>query len=139
MSSKDPWEVPQFPAWTKATTVFDFCQSVRMYVSNARIAYHLKINHLQAFDHKTSLANYYPFTLGNLRQLSNGHLSMQHLSWRHLSILAISQLSKLLPIHSWQSKRLLLYFLLLYVRMYVSQTTSKSTTYRPLSKPFVRG
>ena len=64
------------------------CQSVR----NARIAYHLKINHLQASDHKTSLPNYYPFTLGNLRQLSNGHLSMQHLSWRHLSILAIYQL-----------------------------------------------
>ena len=80
------------PAWAKATTVFDFCQNVRMYVRNARIAYHLKINHLQASDHKTSLANYYPLTLGNLRQLSNGHLSMQHLSWRPLSILAISQL-----------------------------------------------
>ena len=43
-------------------------------------------------DFETSLANYFPFTLGNLRQLSNGHLSMQHLSWRHLSISAISQL-----------------------------------------------
>ena len=64
------------------------CQNVR----NARIAYHLKTNHLKASDHKTSLANYYPLTLGNLRQLSNGHLSMQHLSWRPLSILAISQL-----------------------------------------------
>ena len=43
-------------------------------------------------DFETSLANYYPFTLDNLRQLSNWHFSMQHLSWRHLSILAISQL-----------------------------------------------
>ena len=50
------------------------------------------MNHLQASNHKTSLANYYPFTLDNLRQLSNGHLPMQHLSWRHLSISAIFQL-----------------------------------------------
>ena len=37
-------------------------------------------------------ANYYPPTFPNLRQLSNGYLSMQHLSWRHLSIAEISQL-----------------------------------------------
>ena len=44
-------------------------------------------------DFETSLANYYPFTLDNLRQLSNGHFSMQHLSLLHLSISGISQLS----------------------------------------------
>ena len=42
---------------------------------------------------ETCLANYYPFTLDNLRQLSNGHFSMQHLSLRHLSISGVSQLS----------------------------------------------
>ena len=62
-----------------------------LYVS-PRIAYLFWINHLHASNHKTSSTNYYPFTLDNLKQLSNGHLSMQHLSWRHLSISAISQL-----------------------------------------------
>ena len=76
------------PAWAKATTVFDFC----MYVRDARIAYHLKINHLLASDHKTSLPKYYPLTLGNLRQLLNDHMSMQHSSWRQLSISVIPQL-----------------------------------------------
>ena len=60
-----------------------------------RIAYLFNMDYLQASNYETSLANYYTFTLDNLRPLSNGHLSMQHLSWRHLSISAISQL--LLP------------------------------------------
>ena len=75
---------PQLPAWTRQPT-YSFCVSTR-------IAYLLYSNHFQASNHKTSLANYFPFTLGNLRHLSNGYLSMQHLSWRHLSISAISQL-----------------------------------------------
>ena len=57
-----------------------------------RIVYLLWINHWQASNHKTSLAKYYTFTLDNLRQFSNGHLSMQPLLLRHLSISAISQM-----------------------------------------------
>ena len=69
---------------------FSVCLCVCLSVS-ARIAYLLYLNHLQGSNHETSLANYYPFTLDNLRQLSNRHLSMQHLSLRHLSISAIYQ------------------------------------------------
>ena len=82
------------PTWAKATTVFVLGLCVCLSVS-PRIAYLFNMDYLQASNHETSLANYYTFTLDNLRPMSNGHLSMQHLSWRHLSISAISQL--LLP------------------------------------------